>query len=179
MENDSEKTMYDLRVRVAERLRDTLHGRTVDMMQAVKPRLPHMLGFVDIGEVVDPNMIDGTLIDPNHEFWDDYYVDVRTRNASKDELITSIDSLKETDHFRMVYPHGEDAGIVYVEVDCPDETGEGVLEEQFTTTCSECNSSLLAAPSLVLHEDSYYVKASITCDECEYSQEFGRRLTRQ
>jgi len=179
METESTKTMYDLRVTVAERLRDTLHGKTVDMMQPVKPRLPHMLGFVEIGAVVDPNMIDGSLADPSHEFWDTYYEEVRTRNAVEDELITAIESLKETGHFRMVYPHGEDAGIVYVEVDCPSDEQTPVSEEQFTTTCSNCDAPLLATPSLVLHGDSYYVKASIECDECEYAQTVSRRLTRE
>lgn len=180
METDETNTMYDLRVEVAARLRDSLHGKTVDMMQPVKPRVPHMLGLVEIGEVFDPKMIEGTLVDPSHEFWDNYYEEVRTKNKAEDELITCIESLRETEDFRISYPHGEDAGIVYVEVDDP--TGDDACDyckEQFTTTCNNCEGELLTAPSLVLHSGYYHIKASIECPECGYEQSFGRRLIRE
>jgi hypothetical protein len=180
MEANQETTMADLRKEVATLLRDTLHGKTVDMMQTVKPRLPHMLGYTEIGEVFDPNELDGTLLDSRHDFWDDYYETVNTRNKARNEVVTAIETLKEDGKFRMTYPYGEEGGIIYVEVDDPNQYRlQDTPEEQYIITCQECSHTLSARPSLTLYNGYCHLKVSAECEECGFSGQYSRKLIRE
>jgi len=169
--------METLREYVGRQLRDTLHGKEIDMMQAVKPRLPHMLGLLEIGEVIGPSDVDGSILDPTHEFWDNYYKEVNTRNKAEEEVISAVESLKADGLFRMSYPYGEEGGIVYVEVERPELYSERVAgNNSITTPCKECGQTLRTAPRLVLYSDSYHIKFSLNCDECGFDESYRRRL---
>lgn len=172
------RTMADLRVYVAKRLHDALHGRTVDMMQAVTPELEHMLGLADIGEVAGPGHREGSILKPDHEFWDEYVnADVRTERAATEEVITAIESLREDDLFRMTYPYGEEGGIAYIEVDDPRQTS--FTENSLGAICKSCGEPLSPSPNLVLTNGYYYLKASIDCDSCDYQTTVSRKLIRE
>lgn len=139
-----ELDMKDLRRKVAGLLKDTLDGREVDTMQSIEPRLPHMLGFTPIGEPVDPNDLEGTIIDVRNEFWDHYYKDVATRGAARDEVIDAIESLASDNLFRKTYPHGEEAGLVYIEVDDPAQYRLDA-DDGSMVACPSCGESLVVS----------------------------------
>lgn len=177
MSENTQRTMETLREQVGRQLRDALHGKEIDMMQPVPPRLQHMLGLLDIGEVVGPKHIDDSILDSRHEFWDDYYKEVNTRNAAKEEVISAIESLKADGLFRISYPYGEEGGIVYVEVEDPDQysmmTGKN---NSIMTSCKECGHTLRTAPRLVLYNDYYHLKFSLKCGECGFTGEYRQEL---
>jgi hypothetical protein len=167
-------TMADLREEVASRLRNSMHGREIDMMESVKPRVPHMLGITPLGKVHDPNNEEMTLLDTKHPFWQDYEGDVRTKNQVMEKIETAIRSLKEDNIFRMTYPYGEEAEVIYVEVDKLQPTANDMK-----TTCAECGSILTAQPNLSQDRGHYYLKFSIDCPDCDFSAVFEQNLVRR
>lgn len=167
-------TMEDLRREVASRLRNALHGREIDMMESVRPELPHMLGITPLNKVHDPNNEKMTLLDTNHQFWQNYKEDVRTKNRVTEKIETAIRSLKEDNIFRMNYPYGAEADVIYVEVDKLSTT-----DNSMKTSCKECGATLTAVPNLLQHGNSYNLKFSIDCTECGFSGSFERRLLRK
>jgi hypothetical protein len=180
MGENTERTMEELREYTGRRLRDAIHGREIDMMKPVRPHLPHMLGLCDIGEVVAPRVIDGSILDSRHEFWDDYYKEVNTRNKAKSEVISAIESLKADGLFRMSYPYGEDGEIIYVEVDDPDQYSIRCRQNNsITTHCKECNHTLRTSPDLVLYNNYYHLRFSVACDNCGFTGNYSRKFIQQ
>ncbi len=168
--------MVDLRREVANRLRAALHGREIDMVEELKPRLPHMLGITPLGNVHDPKNEQMTLLDPQHHFWEDYEEDIQTKRSCREKIQTAIHSLKEDDLFRMTYPYGEEAEVVYVEVDRPTIHRR---PQEIQTSCAECDSDIAAEPNLLLRSGSYYLRFSLDCPDCEFSRVVQHPLHRQ
>lgn len=167
-------TMVDLRKEVASRLRNALHGKEIDTFRNGTPRLPHMLGITPINKVHDPLNEEDTLLDTSHTFWQEYDKTIETPNQAKEEIETAIRSLKRDGLFQMTYPYGEEAEIIYVEVEEP--TTE---ENSMKTSCKECGTGVITAPSLVLLRGSYHLKFSIDCPECDFSGNYIRNLIRE
>lgn len=153
--------MYDLRREVASRLRNSIHGKEIDMLDGPTPRMSHMLGITPLSEEHDPKYEERTLMDPQHHFWAEYEEEIRTKNQALRKLQTAIRSLREDDTFRMLYPYGEEADIVYCEVDELDS-------DKIETNCPECDALLKTEPTLDLSTHSGFLKFSLDCDECEY-----------
>lgn len=157
-------TMADLRRKVAQRLRETLHGREIDTYEKGKPELPHMLGIVTIGAISTDKAEADTLLDNKHRFWQDYYTDINTKNGVKKEIETAIHSLKEDGIFRVTSPYGEEAGILYVEVDDIDG-----VERAMTVTCTECGEMIETAPEISHNYGRYRVIYRLNCPDCQFS----------
>lgn len=155
-------TMADLRRECVTRLRETLHGRNIDMLEK-NVTTAHMLGIVPIGVRSNHEVEEGTLLDPEHEFWSDFEEDVNTKGKAKRQIESAIRSLKKEDVLRMTYPYGEDADIVYCEVDELGEADDVLLP----TTCAECEHTIDAELSLE-YGDSYSLQANIDCPHCEF-----------
>lgn len=165
--------MADLREEVATRLRNALHGREIDMMEN-RVELPHMLGITPIGKIHDPNNEDMTILDTKHPFWEDYHEDVRTPNAVSEKIQTAIRSLRRDDIFRMTYPYGEEAEVVYVEVDKMERESE-----QMTTECAECGETIDANLELRNAGKSYILIANLDCPHCEFGGVYEEPMTRR
>jgi len=170
-------TMHDLREVVASRMRNALHGREIDMIESTKPRIPHMLGVTPLGKPHDVTNEDGTLLDPQSAFWQSYEPSVETRREVEQEIETAIRSLKESGVFRMEYPYGEDAGIVYIEVDSMTDSNNTTLGLE--TECKNCSSNITARPSLVLSSNSYNISVSVECPNCDFSGVYETPLVRK
>lgn len=166
--------MADLRREVAKRLRKTLHGREIDTMEKGMPELPHMLGIVTIGAISTPEAEKGSLLDPDHEFWDDYYKDVKTKGKVSNEIQSAVQSLKEDNIFRPSTPYGEEAGIWYCEVGDIDGEANRIL-----TVCTECGESIPTEPELKHNYGQYTLEFSLDCPECDFSDTFGTFLNKQ
>jgi len=164
-------TMEDLREEVASRLRNSLHGREIDMMETVRPRIPHMLGVTPLGKVHDPKNEEMTLLDPQHPFWQSYEDDVRTKNQLSSKVQTAIRSLKEDGVFRMNYPYGEEAEVVYVEVDKLHPTANAM-----NTSCKECGATVMTQPNLEEELGRYHLKFTIDCPECDFTSSYSQPL---
>jgi hypothetical protein len=166
--------MADLRQEVASRLRNSLHGREIDMMEGVRPELPHMLGITPLNKVHDPNNEKMTLLDTKHPFWKEYEEDVTTLGQVKQKIETAIRSLKEDGVLQMTYPYGEEAEIIYVEVDRLSNNTNNMK-----TACAECGNRVTTAPKLIQNNGYYYISFSIECDECGYSSKQMTNLIRE
>ena len=167
-------TMADLRREVASRLRNSLHGREIDMMEHTV-EIPHMLGVTPIGKIHDPQNEKLTLLDPQHQFWKNYDDDIRTKRAATEEIETAIRSLKKDGILRKTYPYGEEAEVVYVEVDKLADT-----EDRGRIECLNCEALVPYSLSLELKkEGTYAVQTTIDCNECDFSRSYGRSLVRQ
>jgi hypothetical protein len=75
--------------RVAEMLRETLDGATIDGLDEHEPSVREMLGLVDIGEDDDAVDVPGTILDPEHAVWE----------SGPDDWVTTIsDSEREIEN---------------------------------------------------------------------------------
>lgn len=166
-------TMADLREEVASRLRNSLHGREIDMMETVKPRVPHMLGITPLGKIHDPENETMTLMDTRHPFWQEYEEDIETNNQVMEKIQTAIRSLKEDNIFRMTYPYGEEAEVIYVEVEKIQPSSNSMK-----TTCAECGAILSAQPDLIQSDGYYNLRVSVDCDKCDFSRVLEQNLQR-
>jgi len=165
--------MEDLRREVATRLRNTLHGREIDMLEGVRPHIPHMLGITPLNKVHDPNNENGTLLDPKHQFWLDWHKPVDTAAEVERLVETAMQSLSEDGIFRVTYPHGKEAEIAYVEVDkLPNE------EILLQTSCKECGSNISTTPNLSEDSGYYYLKFSLDCPDCDFSGLYKEKIER-
>lgn len=123
------------------------------------PELPHMLGIVPIGAISTPEAEEGTILDPSHEFWNDYYEDINTENGVKREIADAIQSLKDDGLLEIRSPYGEDAGIMYVEVDTmASKTGD------MEAKCIECGGTLSGHPELVRESGDYSFLVTVECN---------------
>lgn len=104
-------------------LRDALHGHEIDTMKLGMPEIPHMLGFVSMGDIAGPQDIEGTILEPSHSFWDTYYKDVNTNHAATEEIQTAIQILADDGRLQISQPYGDDGGRMYVEVEEPERDG--------------------------------------------------------
>lgn len=170
-------TMADLRRECATRLRDAVHGKEINMEEN-RVTTPHMLGIVPIGAQSNHRVESGTLLDCNHEFWDDFEEEVNTPNGARNRIESAIRSLKKDDIFRMTYPYGEewqDPDIVYCEVDELQQGNDPLLE----TKCAECGNTIEAPLSLDHHGDVYALTITVDCPHCDFSRNLERGLFRQ
>lgn len=163
-------TMADLRQECAARLREALHGREIDTLEN-DIEIPHMLGIAPIGTIPTDKVEEGTLLDPAHEFWTDYEEEVRTSGKAHRKVESAIRSLRKDDIFRMTYPYGEEADIVYCEVDEMAESGDALL----TTECASCEETVEAPLSLELsngYSDGglYKLVVDVDCPHCGFER---------
>lgn len=169
-------TIDDLKEEVALRLRKSLHDREINMMNDVKPRLPHMLGITPIGKVHDPQNEEMTLMDVNHRFWQEYEEPVRTKNKVNELLMETIEQLLDEGKFKKYYPYPDDSlksEVIRCEVERVQSS-----DTSMNTTCKECGESLTTQPNLLQEKGHYYLKFSIDCPECEFSGAYRNHLRR-
>lgn len=143
------------------------------MMETVKPRIPHMLNITPLGKIHDPENEEMTLLDPKHPFWQDYEEEIRTKNAAMEKVETAIRSLKEDNIFRMTYPYGEEAEVIYVEVDKLQPTANDMK-----TSCKDCGTILTTQPNLTQDNGYYHLKFTLDCPDCEFSGVYTQNLMR-
>ncbi len=167
-------TMKDLRREVATRLQDTLDGREIDTMEKGQLEIEHMLGIVTIGAISTPKCESGTLLDPDHEFWQSYEHNINTRNAVEEKIITAMESLQDDGMFRVSSPYGDDAGILYVEVDTIDET-----DDKLTTECAECGEKIHTELNLQMYYGTYRIVFDLDCTDCGFQKIVGHQLNPQ
>lgn len=170
------RTMKDLRKTVRQKLYETLDGREIDMMKGVAPRLPHMLGVTPINSIHEPESEQGTLFDPSHEFWNEYEEPISTKGQATEKLETAVRSLKEDNIFKMLYPYGREAEIIYCEIE-PEEDDKA--KEVLQSSCPECGTTLQTSPSLELNSGLAYIKVSASCTNCAFSGTYQTVMHRQ
>lgn len=186
------KTMENLRREVAVRMRNALHGREIDMSKehskesgvVNKPNMSHMLGVTPLHEIHDPTHEKGTLLDPRHDFWDNYEYIIETRSHVSEKIETAIRSLQEDDIVNMTYPYGDESDTVYIEVDEDykprQHTQTSEREPDMRVQCQECGEVIRATgPSLRRVGNSYNLSVVIDCEHCEYSDVFEQGMVRK
>lgn len=162
--------MADLREECAVRLRKTLHGREIDMMENTV-HLPHMLGITTIGAIHTRKAETETLLDSDHHFWQDFEEEVNTAGKAKRKVESAVRSLRADGIFRMTYPYGEEAEIVYCEVD---EMARGPEETTLTTECGGCGETIDVP--LAMHTNQgdndrafYSLRVNVDCPHCDHA----------
>ena len=177
---DTMKTMEDLREEVAERMRDSIHGREIDMLEN-DVIIAHMLGITEIGE--EHNTVDeeGTLLDREHPFWDAWHDDVNSSYTAMKLIESAIRSLREEGVFTMTHPYGEDADIVIPEIS--EVSNNSLLGMVNCAKCGEPVYPSLSVSPLSRSDSSkigsYGMDMMITCDSCGFSGLFRSNMTRQ
>lgn len=166
--------MADLRDLVRKKLRNSVHGREIDTLEYGTPELPHMLGIVPLGAISTETAEKDTLLDCNHPFWDDYHKEINTRNGAKTEVRTAMMSLRDDGIFRVTSPYGDDAGILYAEVD-----SQNSEPSTMETECAECGATIVAEPTLSMNYGRYRVTFTINCSVCDFETVVGRELSTQ
>lgn len=153
---------------VRQRLHETLNGREIDMFHETC-EVPHMIGVTPIGEPHSRSKEDETILDPDHSFWEKHSENALTRREIAHKIERSIRILREKDVLELYYPYGEEADIVYVEVD-----GSPSIE------CLDCGSRETYSDQRTIPSgDAYELVIEVDCLDCEFSGEYGRRLSRR
>lgn len=106
-------TMDDLKREVLTRLQH-LDGRYIESLSTVS--LPEMLGVIDVDEQYDTEDLKGTLLDPEHDFWDEYIRDLHTPMKVNEEVEVAIRLLRDEGRFRLREPDDKGLSGVSVEV---------------------------------------------------------------
>lgn len=166
-------TMENLREEVAQRMRNTMHGKEIDHFEN-DVRMEHMLGITPIGEDHHPSAESDTILDADHPFWDDWHEDTISGFSVRQHVQTAIRSLKDDDLLKVTYPYGEEAEIAYVEVETPSDDFVDNVE------CKECGAVVDA--DLSIDGDMrafYFVNLEVDCPECEFAGVYETELTRQ
>lgn len=155
----------DLRQKIAPMLRDALDGREVDMIEMGKPEIPHMLGIVPIGAISTREVEKGTILDPQHDFWNNYEKEINTKNKAIQEVYTAIESLQADGILQITELYGDNSDVLYVEV-------EGISDEsdKLETTCAECGASILTEPEISMNYGQYSLTFRLDCPDCEFEQ---------
>lgn len=164
-------TLEDLREYVRKRLQDTLHGMEIDTFKN-DVRIPHMLGITDVGDSHDPDVEDGTILDPSHTFWDDWHSDITSRYQAVEKVMAAIETLKEDDILSLTYPYGEEAEILYVEV------SDTSSETTVPTECVNCGSSVSATVGATPTR-MYLLTLEVSCDECGHSAVYETSMVKR
>lgn len=133
-------------------------------MERGQPKIEHMLGVVTLGAISTPECEKNTILDHNHEFWNDYYKPVNTSNGVRSEIRTAMESLKEDEIFRITEPHGPDAGILYVEVEDISDSGSNI-----TAPCADCGTTIETTADMTLSDGQYSLVFEIDCPACGFS----------
>lgn len=153
---------------VRQLLKETLDGREIDMMHH-EIETPHMIGVSPIGSSHSRSNEHDTILDPQHSFWEKASQNPSSRREIREKVERSIRILKEKDVFRVLYPYGEEAEVVYTEVDGP----PGV-------ECAECGSTeTYSRDRIECIGESYAYVFRIDCLSCDYDGVFERPLSRR
>jgi len=152
--------MNDLRTEVATRLRETLDGKEVDMLEE-DILVEHMLGITPIGESVTESDVEDTLLDKNATFWQRWHDSIHTEYDIRKKISSTIKSLMEDDILNILYPYGKDAEIAFIEVNWPADSTVSIQ-----TTCNSCESTVEASLSLTPVKHSYNMVVAVTCENC-------------
>ncbi len=157
--------MSDLKRFVQRKLRENIHGQEFDTMW----------NDVDIYDMLGASEgnPDGTIFDPRHEFWDGYYQDVNTYRDCFEEITSAVDILRENETFRITYPKGVEADIVYCEIDpVQEQSGQ-------PTVCNECEAPATADISFEPSGSTYQLVVDVVCEYCGHESSHERSMVRR
>lgn len=157
--------MSDLKEIVQRSLRENVHGVEFDLLKQTID-LYDMLG-------VDRTEPRGTIMHPSHEFWQDYDEDISTERDAFNELKRAVELLRDEGTFVKQYPEGEEADIVYCEVE-PVEAGDDI-----TVVCNECDAPASATMSFEPTNGMYTFVLSVDCSYCGESSQHERVMHRR
>jgi hypothetical protein len=166
--------MEDLRRVVAKKLRETLHGREIDTMKKGMPQIEHMLGIVPIGAISTKECEEGTILDPNIEFWNEYEEEVKTKGKVRSKIETAMNALSSEGTFNISWPYGKDGGIAYVEVGDVSESANSMVTE-----CDNCGASIPTRPNLKHTIRGYKLLFDLDCPSCDFDKTVGQLLQRK
>lgn len=131
----------------------------------------------DIGlqEMLGVEEMEGSLIDPTHDFWDDYVKEIDGMQDSKHELQFAILSLRDDGEISILEPFGEGAERVFVKVKEPNYGSDKPRPFFEYGDCPECGEPFV---NLDFDVKTFYGKVYLvaklncagTCDEQEYEQ---------
>lgn len=166
-------TMEDLRREVASLMRETIHGREIDTLENTV-EIPHMIGVTPIEEPHASKNNRGTILDPSHEFWDEWHDDFVTESTTSQKVESAIRSLAEDKIFENTYPYGESADIIIPKIDRVEK-----MKVDVSTRCLECGEEIIPSLSIEDSSSTYELEFSVSCADCGnggiYSTNFIRK----
>jgi hypothetical protein len=165
--------MNDLRTEVAIRLRETLDGKEVDMLED-DILIEHMLGIAPLGDPVSESDTDNTLLDKNATFWQRWHDTIHTEYDIRKKISSTIKSLMEDGILNISYPYGKDAEIAFIEVNWPSDSSVSIH-----TTCNNCESIVDASLSLGPVKNSYNMVVEVACENCGKDSVYESHMTRR
>lgn len=166
------RDMSDLRSVVRHRLDETLDGKEVDTADVPMPSIPQMLGIVPINSESTKEKEEGSILDHNHPFWDDYYKEIGTRAGASREVESAIRSLVDDEIVTISTPYGNNAGIWYVEVQDEESSDTRLID----VACHDCGEVVGVEPSIRQLYGQYHLSFDVDCDECGLSERIGTSL---
>lgn len=127
-------TMRELKEEVLDRLQH-LDGRYFESVSTVS--IEQMLGIIDMDEEFHHEKINGSILDSDHDFWDDYVRVVVASAEARQEVETAIRLLKDENRFEVHDSPDPDLSGVSISVASTGET-----TEDFDLTVEEAGGNL-------------------------------------
>jgi hypothetical protein len=141
------------------------------------PEMEEMLGIIPIGAISTPQVEQGTILDNNHDFWNEYHKSINTDNAVRIEIRQAMESLRDDGILQISTIEGdsdEEWDKLYVEVE--DISSDNPLS--LSTTCRKCSGGITTTANLQNSSMSYRLTFTIDCPNCEFETTVGEPLER-
>lgn len=167
--------LVDLERIVADKINDSICGSEIDI-QENDVFLEEMIGVVDVSESVGDVDIEGSIISPEHSFWDDYNADVESCEDTRLEIEKSIRGLKKKGVLEMPYLY-DDSDVVEPSINY-DEFSYDSRCDYVMVDCIECDSSARGVVEYLPHGKTYKERLSVDCNSCGESGTFMSVFTR-
>lgn len=157
------KNIIPLKKFLHNRLRETIHGNEFDMVTD-KIDIEMMMG-VEYGE---------GILSVSHELWDTYPEPIETHDDIERAISMVVRTLKADGTITTTFPYGEEAEIIYCEVEKPETNDDSISVE-----CASCDAYASAETVYVPEGNTYKLKLTVSCSFCGHNGSYQRTLIKE
>jgi hypothetical protein len=166
-------TMEDLKGVVAQQIDGTIGGHMFDLTKE-NLTVTQMIGVAEIDGDEEAYQTEGTILDPGHTFWTNWY-DGRVTQFDTFELIeAAIYLLVQEQTVLITDVYGEESDLVYVEVDHTPESRVNT-----SVLCDTCGEPAGASVNFLPTSPNYMLQMTITCEHCGESGVYTSVMVKQ
>lgn len=168
-------TLQDLREIVAYKIDESICGREIDIHEN-DITLPEIIGVVDIGETATYDDIDGSILSPSHEVWDDWHSDITSEYEAREKIQAAVTALTNKNILELPYLY-DDRDIVEPRVNY-DMLHATSSANTVSIQCNSCGNLATGTVNYSPSGNSYQMKLNVTCRSCDEEGVYVSQFTR-
>jgi len=166
-------TMKDLKTLIAKQIDRTIGGHMFDLTSE-NLTVTQMIGVAEIDGEKEAYQTSGTILDPAHNFWENWYDGKLTQFNTFELIEAAIYLLVQEETVLITDVYGEDSDLVYVEVDYTPENHVNT-----SVRCDACGQSAGASVEFLPTSPNYTLQINIACEHCGDSGVYTSVLVKQ